>query len=256
MRNEILTERNGPIGIVRIHRGEVLNALSESVLTQLTAALTTLDDDPDIRCLLLSGDERAFASGGDVAEMVDASPAELQQRDPQRCWETLDRLRKPLVAAVAGYATGSGCGLVMVCDIVVAAENARFGHPELNLGIIPGAGSTQRWPRLIGRARAMDLILTGRTLTARQALDLGLVSRLVPRENCEEVALDIGRQVCARAPVAVQAAKEAIRKAYELPLHEGLAYERKLFYLMFATDDQKEGMRAFLEKRPPVFVGR
>jgi enoyl-CoA hydratase len=256
MRNEILSERDGPLGIVRINRGEVLNALSENVLTQLTAALTQFDADPDIRCLLLTGDERAFASGGDVAEMADASPAELQQRDPQRCWEILDQLRKPLVAAVTGYATGSGCGLALACDIVVAGENARFGHPELNLGIIPGAGSTQRWPRLIGRARTMDLILTGHTLTAHQAFDLGLVSRLVPSENCQQIALEICRQICQRAPVAVQTAKEAIRKAYELPLREGMAYERKLYYLMFATDDQKEGMRAFLEKRPPVFAGR
>lgn len=256
MPSEILSEVNGQVGVVRINRPAASNALNRTVMQRLTAALQRLDHDAEVRCLLLSGDERTFATGPDVAEMAGASVVDVQQRHPLAAWSDLDRLRKPLVAAVAGYALGSGCELVLACDIVVAAETARFGQPEITLGIMPGAGATQRLTRALGKARAMDLILTGRMITAREALALGLVSRVVPRENCDGEALALCRELCRRPPLALQLAKEAIRQAHEMSLSEGLAYERQLFTLLFGTDDQKEGMRAFLEKRPPVFAGR
>jgi enoyl-CoA hydratase len=256
MAGEVLTETDGQIGIVRINRPEVMNALNQATVQRLTTALQRFDDDPKVGCLLLTGGDRAFAAGVDVTELVDVSMVEMQQRNPLALLDQLGRLRKPLVAAVAGYALGAGCELVMACDIVVAAETARFGQPEVNLGVIPGAGGTQRLTRALGKARAMDLILTGRTITAREALQMGLVSRVVPRENCEEEALSICREVCRQPPLAVQMAKEAVRQAFETALSQGLAFERKLFTMLFATDDQKEGMRAFLEKRPPIFAGR
>ncbi len=256
MPNEVLTATEGQVGVARINRPEASNALSQGLMQRLTAALQRFDNDPDIRCLLLLGDERAFAAGADVAELAGASLVDVYQRNPLAHWDALDRLRKPVVAAVCGYALGAGCELMMVCDIVVAAETARFGQPEITLGIIPGAGGTQRLTRVLGKARAMDLILTGRMISAHEACQIGLVSRVVPRENCEQEARAVCRELCRRPPLALRAAKEAIRKAYETTLSEGLAYERQLFTLLFGTDDQKEGMRAFLEKRPPVFVGR
>lgn len=256
MPSDITTATDRQTGIVRLNRPEASNALNQVVMQRLTAALQRFDNDPDIRCLLLLGNERAFATGADVREMVDASPVDVQQRNPLTRWDDLERLRKPVVAAVTGHALGSGCELVMACDIVVAAETARFGQPEVGLGIIPGAGGTQRLARLLGRPRAMDLILTGRMITAREALALGLVSRVVPRENCDEEALGLCHELCRRPPLAVRLAKEAVRRAYETTLSEGLALERQLFALLFATDDQKEGMRAFLEQRPPLFTGR
>jgi enoyl-CoA hydratase len=256
MPSEILTESDGPIGMVRINRPEASNALNQGLVQRLAAALQRFDHDADIRCMLLLGHERAFATGADVAELIGASLVDIQERGPLARWDELDRLRKPVVAAVCGYALGTGCELVLACDIVVAAETARFGQPELTLGIIPGAGGTQRLTRVLGKARAMDLILTGRMITAREALQMGLVSRVVPRENCEEEARAVCRELCRRPPLALRAAKEAVRKAFETTLSEGLAYERQLLAMLFATDDQKEGMRAFLEKRPPIFAGR
>jgi enoyl-CoA hydratase len=256
MPNEVLTATEGQVGVARINRPEASNALSQGLMQRLTAALQRFDNDPDIRCLLLLGDERAFAAGADVAELAGASLVDVYQRNPLAHWDALDRLRKPVVAAVCGYALGAGCELMMACDIVVAAETAHFGQPEITLGIIPGAGGTQRLTRALGKARAMDLILTGRMISAHEACQIGLVSRVVPRENCEQEARAVCRELCRRPPLALRAAKEAIRQAYETTLSEGLAYERQLFTLLFGTDDQKEGMRAFLEKRPPVFVGR
>lgn len=253
---EILTESDGPIGIVRINRPEASNALNQALVQRLMTALRRFDDAADIRCLLLLGHERAFATGMDVAELVDASLVDMQERNPLAGWEDWQRLRKPVVAGVCGYALGAGCELALACDIVVAAETARFGQPEITLGIIPGLGGTQRLTRVLGKARAMDLILTGRMITAREALQMGLISRVVPRENCEEEARAVCRELCRRPPLALRAAKEAVRRAYETTLSEGLACERQLFAMLFGTDDQKEGMRAFLEKRPPIFVGR
>lgn len=256
MAQEIQTETIAQIGIVRINRPQALNALNLAALKGLTSALQRFDNDPNIRCMLVVGTERAFATGADVAELSEVAMVELQQRNPLAPWDDLDRLRKPLIAAVTGYAVGSGCELALACDIVVASETARFGLPELSQGLIPGGGGTQRLTRAVGKAGAMEVVLTGRMLTAGEALAMGLVSRVVPRENCYDEALGIGRELCQRPPLALQLAKEAVRKAHETTLSEGLALERRLFYLLFATDDQKEGLRAFLEKRPPIFAGR
>ncbi|MEW6251478.1 MAG: enoyl-CoA hydratase-related protein [Planctomycetota bacterium] len=254
--SDVLSEVAAQVGFVRLNRPAAHNALSQLALQRLAAALRQLDADPEVRCLLLAGGERAFATGTELTELMGASPLEMEQNNPLAALDELARLEKPLVAAVRGYALGSGCELALACDILVAAEDARFGLPQVNVGVMPGAGGTQRLTRVLGRARAMDLVLSGRSLTAREALELGLVSRVVPRENCEAEAWAVCREICQRPPVAVRLAKRAIRQADELALAAGCQLERQLFNLLFATDDQKEGMRAFLEKRPPVFVGR
>ncbi len=256
MPNEVLTEVIDQIGVLRLNRPDKLNALNLDTMTRLVDALERFDADPGVRCMLLTGDDRAFAAGADIADMASASMVEMYLRNQFARWERIKRVQKPIVAAVAGYALGGGCELMMHCDIIVAAETARFGQPEINIGVMPGAGGTQRLTRAIGKARAMDLVLTGRMITAHEALAAGLVSRVVPREHYYEEALRIGRELCSRPPLALRLAKEAVLKAHELGLSDGLEYERKLFYMLFATDDQKEGMRAFFEKRPPVFVGR
>lgn len=256
MASEIITSTDGPVGVVRINRPESLNALNQLTLQRLVTALQRFDEDPQIGCLLLAGHERAFANGVDAGEIVDLSVADVYQRHPLAALDALDRLRKPLVAAVMGYAIGAGFELVLAGDIVVAAETARFGLNEVSLGVIPGGGGTERLTRRAGRAVAMDLLLTGRLLTAGEALALGLVSRVVPRENCEEEALAIGRELGRRPPLAVQAAKQAVRATEDVALHAGRALERQLSTMLFGTNDQKEGMRAFLEQRPPIFTGR
>jgi enoyl-CoA hydratase len=256
MASEVITEARDHIGIVRLNRPDKLNALNFALMTQVIEALERFDADPDVRCMLLTGDERAFAAGADINEMADASMIEMYHRNMFGRWERIRRLHKPIVAAVSGYALGGGCELMMYCDIVIASETARFGQPEINLGVIPGAGGTQRLTRAIGKARAMDLILTGRMITAAEALMMGLVSRVVPAEHYFDEALKVCYELCDRPPIALQLAKEAIGKAFDTTLTEGLEFEKKLFYMLFATDDQKEGMRAFGEKRPPVFVGR
>jgi enoyl-CoA hydratase len=256
MASEVITEVRDHIGVVRLNRPDKLNALNFSLMTQVIEALEGFDADQNIRCMLLTGDERAFAAGADINEMADASMIEMYHRNMFGRWERIRRLHKPIVAAVSGYALGGGCELMMYGDIIIASETARFGQPEINLGVIPGAGGTQRLTRAIGKARAMDLILTGRMITAAEALTMGLVSRVVPAEHYFDEALKVCYELCDRPPIALQLAKEAIGKAFDTTLTEGLEFEKKLFYMLFATDDQKEGMRAFVEKRPPVFVGR
>ncbi len=256
MAEEVITTREGSLGIVRMYRPESLNTLNLATMRRLADAFLELDAAGDVRCLLLLGGERAFSTGLDLREVTDLSMVEIQQRDPFAAWDRVARRRKPIVAAVNGYALGSGCELALLCDIVVAGEDARFGFPQINLGIIPGAGGTQRLMRLVGPALASDLILTGRTLTANEAARAGLVSRVVPRENCEAVAREIAGAIAERAPLAVRAAREVLRRAHELSLEEGLAVERRACYMLFGTDDQKEGMRAYLEKRAPIFAGR
>jgi enoyl-CoA hydratase len=256
MADEILTEVRGPIGIARLNRPDKLNALNIATMARLVEALEAFDANPDIRCMLVTGNERAFAAGADITEMAEASMVEMYQRNQFARWERIRRVSKPIVAAVSGFVLGGGCELMMNCDIIIASETARFGQPEINLGIMPGAGGTQRLTRAVGKARAMDLILTGRMISAREALAWGLVSRVVPAENFFEEALSVCHELCNKSPLALRLAKESVLKAFEMTLSEGLEYERKLFYMLFATDDQKEGMRAFLEKRPPVFVGR
>ena len=256
MADEILTETIDQIGVVRLNRPEKLNALNLELMVQLVDALESFDADAEIRCILLTGNERAFAAGADITEMADASVVDMYLRNQFARWERIKRIQKPIVAAVAGYALGGGCELVMHCDIIVAAESARFGQPEINIGVMPGAGGTQRLTRAIGKARTMDMVLTGRMITAAEALTAGLVSRIVPKEHFYEEALRICRELCDRPPLALRLAKDSVLKAQEMSLSQGLEYERKLFYLLFATDDQREGMQAFVEKRPPVFAGR
>lgn len=256
MGDEIRSELRDQIGVVHINRPHVLNALNQAALTELAARLAAFDEQPEVKCLLITGDEQAFAAGVDVAELLETSPIEMVQRGLLAPWDRINALQKPVIAAVQGYALGSGCELALACDLVVAADTARFGLPQLALGIIPGCGGTQRLTRLVGRARALDLILTGRVLTAAEALALGLVSRVVPPENCLDTAFEVARAVSERPPLAVRFAKAAVRKAAELPFSAGLEYERQLYYQLFGSADQREGMRAFLEKRPPVFVGR
>jgi len=256
MSEPIVSEKQERIGLVRINRPDKLNAVDLETMDRLVTAMEHFDRDPEVRCMLLTGDERAFGAGVDITEMADASMAEMYYRNQFARWDQLWAVQKPIVAAVSGYAIGGGCELVMSCDIIIASETARFGQPETGIGVIPGAGGTQRVTRAIGKARAMDLILTGRMITAQEALEAGLVSRVVPLENYYDEALGVCRELAKRPPLALRLAKEAILRAHAGSLRDGLDYERKLFYTLFATDDQKEGMRAFIEKRPPVYVGR
>jgi enoyl-CoA hydratase len=245
------------VALVTIQRPDVLNALSFDLLDALADAFATLDADPACRAIVLTGSgERAFAAGADIRELARQTPVTLLVENRFAAWERIGATRKPVIAAVRGFALGGGCELAMSCDLIVAGEDARFGQPEINLGVMPGAGGTQRLTRAIGRARAMDLILTGRTITAREAEMMGLVSRVVPADRTLDEALALGAAVAAQAPVAVLAAKEAVRLAEELPLGDGLRHERRAFFALFATEDQTEGMAAFVEKRRPEWKGR
>jgi enoyl-CoA hydratase len=205
---------------------------------------------------LLTGSDRAFAAGADIGDMAEKSTIEMYERDQFAVWDRIALAKKPIIAAVSGFALGGGCELMMMCDIVVASETAQFGQPEINLGVIPGAGGTQRFTRAVGKALAMDVILSGRFLSAAEALEHGLVSRVVPPEHYYTEALKLAHEMCRKGPVALKLGKEAVNKAFEMTLTEGIQHERKLFYTLFATDDQKEGMRAFVEKRKPDFKGR
>ncbi|GAB2925101.1 enoyl-CoA hydratase [Streptomyces mayteni] len=254
--NHVKVERDGRVVTVRLHRPAVHNALNSALMTELTALLASLDDDPEVGCFLLTGSERAFAAGADIREMADRTASEMFAEDYFAGWERLTALRTPKVAAVAGYALGGGCELAMMCDTVIAAETAVFGQPEIRLGVIPGIGGTQRLTRLVGKAKAMDLILTGRTMDAAEAERSGLVARVVPADRLLDEALAVARTIASYSKPAVLAAREAVDRSLELGLAEGVRYERRVFHALFATEDQKEGMRAFLDKRPPEFTGR
>ena len=252
----VLLDRDGPVGIVTLNRPKVLNALSPALVGELNDALSRLDADPQVRGAVLTGGPRVFAAGADIGDMSERSPIEQLQRDQTGRWGPVAAFTKPLIAAVNGYALGGGCELALMCDLIVAGDSARFGQPEINLGIIPGAGGTQRWPRTVGKYVAMEVNLGGAPITAQRAYQLGLVNKVVPAEVTIEVAMGIAHQLAAKAPVALRLAKESVNRALETPLQEGLAVERKNFYFLFATEDQKEGMRAFLEKRKAQFTGR
>ncbi len=256
MANEILLETRGGVGILRINRPDKLNALNMATMDQIVAGFEAYEASAEIRCTLITGNERAFAAGADIGEMAEASMVDMYYRNQFAKWERIRRIQKPIVAAISGYVLGGGCELMMHCDIIIAAETARIGQPEINIGVMPGAGGTQRLTRAIGKARAMDLVLTGRQITAHEALAAGLISRVVPAENYFDEALNVCHELCGKSPLALRLAKEAVLKAHETTLSEGLEYERKLFYMLFATADQKEGMKAFLEKRKPLFAGR
>ncbi|WP_020655286.1 enoyl-CoA hydratase [Massilia niastensis] len=251
----ILTRRSGRVGIVQLNRPDNLNALNDALMDALGAALLEFDRDEGIGCLVLTGGSRAFAAGADVEAIQDMNfPEAVRTSFITRNWETILRVRKPVIGAVAGFALGGGCELAMMCDFVIAAENARFGQPEIKLGIIPGAGGTQRLPRAVSKAKAMEMVLTGRMMDAHEAERCGLVARVVPLERLEEEALASAALIAGMSLPSVIAAKEALNRAYETPLSEGLQYERKSFHALFATRDQKEGMAAFLAKRKPEFT--
>jgi enoyl-CoA hydratase len=239
-----------------MNRPQALNALSDELMGGVVAALAELDEDEQVRAIVLGGDERAFAAGADIQELAASTPVSLFQNRRIDRWDTIRNLRTPLVAAVSGYCLGGGCELAMACDLIVASETARFGQPEINLGILPGAGGTQRLTRAVGKAVAMDMILTGRMLSAREALQFGLVARIVAREAWLAEAKRVARAIAEKAPVSVRLAKEAVDKAFEAPLAVGLEYERRAFYLARASEDAAEGLRAFVEKRKPEFRGR
>ncbi len=252
----INVETEPPLGIIRLNRPKVHNALSFHVLKELVEALEAFDKDDRVKATVLTGNDDAFSAGADIKELSEATPVDLIQRNQFALWDRLKKTAKPIIGAVSGYALGGGCELAMNCDIIVASETAKFGQPEINIGIMPGAGGTQRLTRTIGKFRAMEMILTGQTITAREAEMHGLVNRVVPIESYFEEAKKLAMQVAQKAPVATRLAKEAVLKAFDTPLDEGLQFERRNFYLLFSTEDMKEGMKAFTEKRPPNFKGR
>ncbi len=250
----ISTER--PIAIVTLNRPKVLNALNSELMEELAGALEALDRDDSVRCLILTGNEKAFAAGADIGEMAEAGHIEMLQKDNIARWDRIQHISKPIIAAVSGYALGGGCELALLCDWIVASETARFGQPEINIGVIPGAGGTQRLARTLGKYKTMELVLTGRMMTAQEAERYGLVNRVVPVESYLEEAKKIAHEISQKSPLALKLAKEAILKAFETPLHEGLESERRSFYFLFGSEDQKEGMKAFLEKRKANFKGK
>jgi enoyl-CoA hydratase len=252
----VLVEREEPIAVVLLNRPEQLNALSGALMDELVAALEELDADEAIRCIVVGGNERAFAAGADISELAEGTPISLYQNRRIDRWDAIRALRTPLVAAVSGYCLGGGCELAMACDLIVASESARLGQPEINLGVLPGAGGTQRLTRAVGKAVAMDMILTGRMITAAEAHTLGLVARVVVKEAWLDEAKRVAREIAAKGPVSVRLAKEAIDKAFEVPLSAGLDLERRAFYLARASEDATEGLTAFVEKRKPDFKGR
>jgi enoyl-CoA hydratase len=254
--HNILTSREGSLGVVTLNRPKVLNALNSELMAELVDALETFDKDSEIRCLILTGNEKAFAAGADISEMAEASAIEMLQRDNIARFDRIMQIAKPIIAAVSGFALGGGCELALLCDLIVASDTARFGQPEINIGVIPGAGGTQRLARTLGKYRTLELVLTGRILTAQEAEQMGLVNRVVPVASYLEEARKLALEICQRSPLAVKLGKAAVLKAFETPLHDGLDFERKCFYLLFGSEDQKEGMKAFLEKRKPIFKGK
>ena len=257
MYETILTETRDRVGLIRLNRPKQMNALNDRLMDELGVALLAFDADPTIGVIVLTGNEKAFAAGADIAAMKDYDFMDVYGGEYlTRNWETLRRIRKPVIAAVSGFALGGGCEVAMMCDIVIAGDNARFGQPEIRLGIIPGAGGTQRLPRAVGKAKAMDWLMTGRTIDAAEAERSGLVSRVVPAAETLETAMTVAAEVAAMPLQALMALKESVNRAYESPLAEALLFERRMIHALFSTQDQKEGMSAFLEKRKPAFKHR
>src|SRR5262249_5451754 len=250
----ILVETHGRVGLVRLNRPKQLNALNDALMDELGDALAKLDSDDAIGAIVVTGSDKAFAAGADIGAMKDWGYMDVYKSDYiSRNWERMKSVRKPVIAAVAGFALGGGCELAMMCDILIAADTAKFGQPEIKLGVIPGAGGAQRLPRAVGKSKAMDLILTGRMMDAQEAERSGLVSRVVAADKVVEEALGIATQIAEFSLPSVMMAKEAVNRAYEAPLSEGMLFERRLFHALFGTEDQKEGMAAFVEKRKPKF---
>jgi enoyl-CoA hydratase len=241
---------------IQLNRPKELNALNLELMGEVRDALKALDADDNVRVIIISGNEKAFAAGADIKQMAGKSAMDMYKIDQFSTWDTIKKTKKPLIAAVSGFALGGGCELVMLCDMIVASETARFGQPEIKIGVMPGAGGTQRLTRAVGKALAMEMVLTGRFITAEEALQAGLINRIVPVELYLKEAVKLATEVAALSPLAIRMAKEAVLKAFDASLEEGLHFERKNFYLLFAADDQKEGMQAFVEKRTPVFKGQ
>ena len=252
----IIVETKGRVGIIRLNRLSALNALSPALIAELSQAIDAFEADDAIGCLLITGNDKAFAAGADIKEMAEKSFFNAFMGNFAADWDRAARARKPIVAAVAGFALGGGCELAMHCDVVIAADNAKFGQPEIKLGVIPGIGGTQRLTRAVGKAKAMDLILTGRMMDAAEAERSGLVARVVPAANLMDEAMKVAETIAGMSLPSVLAAKEAVNRAFETPLAEGVLFERRVFHSLFATEDQKEGMRAFVEKRKPKWKNR
>jgi len=252
----IRVEQRGRVGLIVLNRPQALNALSSLLATELLVALDGLETDDGVGCIVITGSERAFAAGADIREMASLTHTDVFQRDHLAQWDRVARCRKPLIAAVAGYALGGGCELAMMCDFIIAADNAKFGQPEITIGTIPGMGGSQRLTRLVGKSKAMEMVLTGRLMDAEEAERAGLVSRIVPLAELVDEALKTAERIASLSRPAVMMAKEAVNRAYETTLEEGIRFERRLFHTTFATADQKEGMAAFVEKRSPAFQNR
>lgn len=252
----ILTETRGRVGVITLNRPQFLNALNGELLQELLEALTDFDAKDEIGAIVIAGNDKAFAAGADIKEMASASVVDMLRGTFVELFDGLRQVRKPIIAAVSGYALGGGCELALACDMIVASETARFGQPEVTIGVIPGAGGTQRLTLAVGKTIAMEMILNNRTLTAAEALQFGMVNRVVPADRWLEEALSLAEEIANRAPLAIQLGKEAVNQAYELSLTQGLKAERRLFYSLFATQDQKEGMAAFLQKRKPDWKGQ
>lgn len=244
------------VALIRLNRPKALNALNTRVMEELVEALGELETNDEIQCVVLTGNERAFAAGADIKEMADRTAIKMLEVDQFTKWDRIKRFKKPIIAAVSGFALGGGCELSMLCDMIVASETAKFGQPEIKIGVMPGAGGTQRLTRAVGKARAMEMVLTGEFISAREAEAAGLVNKVVPVEHFLEEALKLAAKVATMPPVALRLAKESVLKAFEMPLEEALQFERKNFYMLFATEDQTEGMNAFVEKRKPEWKGK
>jgi enoyl-CoA hydratase len=243
------------VGHIQLNRPKELNALNLELMLEIKQALIDFDNDDNIRAIVISGNERAFAAGADIKQMVGRNAIDMLKIDQFTTWDSIRKTKKPIIAAVSGFALGGGCELAMICDMIIASETAQFGQPEISIGVMPGAGGTQRLTRIIGKAKAMELVLTGKFISADEAAAYGLVNKVVPIEFYLSEAIKLASLIAEKSPIAVQMAKESVLKAYEMPLQEALFFERKNFYMLFATEDQKEGMNAFVEKRKAVFKG-
>ncbi len=252
----ILTHIEGRVGVAQLNRPAALNALNRELMSELMDAVENFALDANVGCIIITGNEKAFAAGADIKEMVNASPAMMLDNPFIEQWDRLRKVSKPVIAAVSGFALGGGCELAMACDMIVASESAKFGQPEINLGVIPGAGGTQRLTLAVGKALAMEMVLNGRFISAQEALRFGLVNRVVPDEVYLEEAIKLAAELANRAPIALRVAKEAVNAAFEMPLQSGLEHERRLFYMLFSTEDQKEGMDAFINKRKANWRGK
>lgn len=244
------------IALIQLNRPKELNALNLQLMLELKKALQQLDENEEVRCIVITGNEQAFAAGADIKQMESKNAIDLLKIDQFETWDQIRKTKKPIIAAVSGFALGGGCELVMTCDMVVASETAKFGQPEIKLGIMPGAGGTQRLTKAVGKALAMEMVLTGKFISAEEALSAGLINRVVPTELYLEEAIKLAKEITSQSPVAIRLAKESVLKAFDSGLQEGLYFERKNFYMCFASEDQKEGMKAFVEKRKPVFTGK